>query len=612
MLSERFLEIYNEELRFLRESGKQFAEENPQVASHLGMHTDSVLDPFVERLLEGTAFLSSRVQEKLLSESPEFALQMLSRLAPLWHTPIPSIATISVVPDLTSPQWQSALSLPRGSKLVLSDSSLNNKQSTFTTGSHIEIQPVIISHAECVSAPSVQLPESVRSQLNHGQACIRLRLTTQGVLPIRQLKFNPLQLTMAGDAVRSNQLITLLLNHCEKVIAWSADTLRPVVQVLESSQLSLGGLDDAEALLPQHIGELPGTRLLREYFCAPSRFYNVRLQGLNTFFKRCDRQHEFEIIFSLDHVPLSLIQRINASDFRLFTTPVINLYRRRCDPVVLDHRRTDHHLVVDKLNPAQYEVHHLLSVQGNMSDGNSVRFTALPEDVVFGGVQEQPAYSLQRREIPYQRKLKKSALGFRDIFITLTSGLSQFDLVEFKSLSIDAMVCDRNFFPQHLQKPRMQLEQSLPIAPVELLRPPSMPRCVPDIDESWRAIQLAAVNPLRYVKSHTSNCAVLLREWLSLFADLGDSAQRKRVLSVSDISIDPCFEYYKGAGPVAWYRGLEADINIISGNHADMGAYLFGCILHSALSEYCQLNQTLRMKFRLDNDVIAEWGALHV
>lgn len=81
MFSERFLQLYNDELRYLREAGQQFSLAHPQVARHLGMHTDGVLDPFVERLLEGSAFLCARVQEKLNSEQPEFALQMLSRLA---------------------------------------------------------------------------------------------------------------------------------------------------------------------------------------------------------------------------------------------------------------------------------------------------------------------------------------------------------------------------------------------------------------------------------------------------------------------------------------------------------------------------------------------------
>lgn len=103
MFSERFLQLYNDELRYFREAGRQFASSHPQVAQHLGMHIDGVLDPFVERLLEGSAFLCTRIQEKLNNEQPEFALQMLSRLAPLWYTPVPAIATVAIKPDLSFP-----------------------------------------------------------------------------------------------------------------------------------------------------------------------------------------------------------------------------------------------------------------------------------------------------------------------------------------------------------------------------------------------------------------------------------------------------------------------------------------------------------------------------
>lgn len=116
MFSERFLQLYNDELRYFREAGRQFASSHPEVAQHLGMHIDGVLDPFVERLLEGSAFLCTRIQEKLNNEQPEFALQMLSRLAPLWYTPVPAIATVAIKPDLSFPQWHSQVDLPRGAE----------------------------------------------------------------------------------------------------------------------------------------------------------------------------------------------------------------------------------------------------------------------------------------------------------------------------------------------------------------------------------------------------------------------------------------------------------------------------------------------------------------
>ena len=68
---------YDNELQHLREMGKEFAQENPKVAARLGMSGIEVADPYVERLLEGFAFLAARVQLKLDAEFPRFTQTLL-------------------------------------------------------------------------------------------------------------------------------------------------------------------------------------------------------------------------------------------------------------------------------------------------------------------------------------------------------------------------------------------------------------------------------------------------------------------------------------------------------------------------------------------------------
>ena len=68
----RLLRYYNQELQHLREMGAEFAREFPKIAARLGMEGIEVTDPYVERLLEGVAFLAARVQLKLDAEFPRF------------------------------------------------------------------------------------------------------------------------------------------------------------------------------------------------------------------------------------------------------------------------------------------------------------------------------------------------------------------------------------------------------------------------------------------------------------------------------------------------------------------------------------------------------------
>ncbi len=609
MLNDNFLALYNEELRYLREDGQQFAAAHPQVARHLGMMADGVLDPFVERLLEGTAFLSARVQSRLNHEQPEFALQMLGRVAPYWYTPLPSIATIAMTPDLTSPQWHTNVTLPRASKVRLHDPSLHNRHATFTTGRSLNIQPLVIEQAECASAPPVHLPQRAAMYLQQGQAHVSLRLSTQGVASLAELDFAPLHLTLAGDAVQANQLLTTLLSDTLRIVLWAEnDDGQPVVLTLPAQALRQGGLREQDALLPCAIGELPGGRLLREYFAAPSRFFSLELDGVNPFLQKACRAHTFEVIFVLHHRPLHLLGQVSEHDFRLFATPVINLSRRRCSPVLVSGEHTEYPVIVDRLNPRAWEIHHLLSVNGLLTEGGDVAFSPLSGHAHFDETHHWAGYSLRRRrEFADKYDGGAGALPQDSLFISLSPGRQGMDIDRVKALSIEAMVCDRFLVPSQLQQPRFHLEQALPVRQIETLRHPSRPQGVPDIAQSWKLLQLLASNPLRYARPEVEDCSSLIRDWLSLFCLPQEASHYKRVTSLTHACIEHKFERSQEPGPIAWIRGVQATMDIRNSHHSDKGAFLFARVLHHALAQYCELGQTLRMNVLLDGEPMASW-----
>ena len=85
----RLLRYYNEELRHLREMGGEFAQQFPKIAARLGMEGLEVTDPYVERLLEGFAFLAGRIQLKLDAEFPRFTQRLLEIVYPQFLAPTP-------------------------------------------------------------------------------------------------------------------------------------------------------------------------------------------------------------------------------------------------------------------------------------------------------------------------------------------------------------------------------------------------------------------------------------------------------------------------------------------------------------------------------------------
>ena len=85
----RLLEYYNSELLHVRESAAEFAREFPKIAGRLAIEGVDCADPYVERLLEGFAFLAARVQLKIDAEFPTFTQHLMEMVVPGFLAPVP-------------------------------------------------------------------------------------------------------------------------------------------------------------------------------------------------------------------------------------------------------------------------------------------------------------------------------------------------------------------------------------------------------------------------------------------------------------------------------------------------------------------------------------------
>src|SRR5574344_2079650 len=95
-MSKEFLDYYSDNLSFMRKLGAEFASEFPKIAARLDLNSLDCQDPFIERLLEGTAFLSARVEQKLEQGYPRLLEAILLSVCPTALAPIPSICAVKV------------------------------------------------------------------------------------------------------------------------------------------------------------------------------------------------------------------------------------------------------------------------------------------------------------------------------------------------------------------------------------------------------------------------------------------------------------------------------------------------------------------------------------
>jgi len=151
------LKYYEKELQFIRGMGKEFAERYPGVAEGLDLGGFECADPYVERLLEGFAFLSARVQLKLDAEFPKFTQNLLDMVYPHYLAPTPSIAIMNFEPDLEGGVTEDGFSIPRGTRLRSTLSEGMRTRCDYRTSQDVNLWPINIEDVSYLRAPVLNL-----------------------------------------------------------------------------------------------------------------------------------------------------------------------------------------------------------------------------------------------------------------------------------------------------------------------------------------------------------------------------------------------------------------------------------------------------------------------
>src|SRR5689334_24711186 len=116
-MDRRLLGYYNRELQHLRETGAEFAREFPKIAGRLALEEFTCADPYVERLLEGFAFLAARVHLKLDAEFPRLTQTLFETVYPHYLNPVPSVGVVRFEPDPREAGSEEGFLLERGTAL---------------------------------------------------------------------------------------------------------------------------------------------------------------------------------------------------------------------------------------------------------------------------------------------------------------------------------------------------------------------------------------------------------------------------------------------------------------------------------------------------------------
>jgi type VI secretion system protein ImpG len=593
----RLLRWFKGELQFVQEMGGEFAKEFPKIAGRLGLDGFEVADPYVERLFEGFAFLTARVQLKLDAEFPRFTEAMLECVLPNYLAPVPSAAVVQFWPEMADPGLEAGMLLPRGTVLKSLLGKGDQTATVFRTVEPVTLWPVAVAEAQYVGSKrdlaAFGLPE--RSDVRAG---VRLRLRCQGKASWGKLKLDSLPIWLTGPEDVPMRLYEQLLANTV------ATVVRPAAQPVPWQETIAGGVsatgfDDEQALLPQEPRAFSGYRLLREYFTFPERFRSVRLEGLQRAAARAGNATELDVFLLLDRPDPRLENNVDASRFALFCACTVNLFEKSCDRIHLDDAENDWHVVPDRSRPLDFEVHTVLDVRGiGTADGVEQEFRPLygsddfakpGSDLRFFTTQRRP------RKVPEQQVgAQRSTYVGSELFLTLVDGNAPPHAKDLKQLAVRALCSNRDLpmlMPVGQAKTDFTMEAAAPVQAVRCVAGPTRPR--PSLvhgETAWRLINHLSLNHLSLADADPRQGAVALRELLALYADLAERHAQKQIQGVRSVKSQPVVRRLPVPGPLAFGRGLELQLTCEEAQFEGSGTFLLGAVLERFFARYVSIN----------------------
>lgn len=610
----RLLTLYNQELAHLREVGGEFAREYPKIAGRLTLDEFECADPYVERLLEGFAFLSARVQLKISASFPEFTQHLMEIIYPHYLAPTPSMAVVKFQPDYSQGSLVEGFKLPRGTSLR---SQLGKGEQTpceFRTAHEVTLWPIEIASVEYVSrdVASGEVPE-----IDDVRAMLRLRLRTERGFTFDELSMDELTFFLKGTGERQMLLYEQIFSSAIGFAVRSSSRRNGWSTARGRGCIHREGYDDAQSMLPFDSRSFSGYRLVHEYFSLPERFMFFRLSDLKQAIVDC-HDSELEIMILFDQVDRRLDGLVTEQDLDLFCAPAINLFSKNLDQIHLDDRRPRFHLVPDRTRPMDFEVCRVQEVVGLGSQQEPIEIEPFYAASYVSALAECEIYfSLQRdlRQLSKKQRAQgpRSSYVGSEVFLSLVDRKGSPFRTELEHCAIKALCTNRDLplqMPVGIGATDFTLGISAPVESIRCVAGPSRPSpsaaCL-DGQQAWRAINHLSLN---YMSIQGPESGRALRDLLSLYDHVASSATRRQIEGVRDVNTRQITRPVPTAGPISFGRGLEVTVSLDESAFEGSGIFLLGAVLEQFIARYVSVNSFTETVIRsTDREEVMRWPA---
>lgn len=605
-MADELLWYYERELGYLRRLGAEFAQRYPKVAGRLQLEPTKCEDPHVERLLEGFAFLASRIHLQLDNDMGEVAGGLLGLVAPHFVRPVPASSIAEFRLDPERAKQPAGVVVPRGAALQARP--VGGVQCAFRTTFDLRLWPVTVADARWVAPDALQPP--VRA--SDAVGALRIELHGFPDVPLGSLTLDTLRLYLHADGSLAATLYEVLCNACTGVIVRPLDPAARragTAAELPASALRPAGFDDEERLLPGGASTFTAYGLLQEYFVLPEKYRFVDL-AIGDALRALNAGGAVEVIclvgpFERPERRHALAGGVGPSVVRVGCTPVVNLFAQTAEPILLTHRRDEYPLVADarrRLTTEIYSVDEVVAVAGGGGDPMPFEpLYGLRHDVEPGT--PQVYWNARRRLIPGRTD------GSTEVTLAFIDRDARTMQPEFDAVTA-RVTCFNGDLPARLPigDPRgdFELIGGGPFTQIAALVKPTEP-VHPPLGKPllWRLVSQLSLNHLSLTDGPDA-----LRELLRLYDLRGAPETDRQIQGIVGISSRPAHARVSSASSVGLARGRRVELDLDEDNFAGDGAFLFASVLERFFALYASMNSftQLTVRTRQRRRPLREWA----
>ena len=629
--------------------GKEFAAQYPKIASRLALDTTDIPDPYVERLLEGVSFLTARTQLKLDAEYPRFVQRILEVVYPDFINQKPAAAIVNLEP--TSQYNADVINLLERGKILRSLPIDEFKVSCpFSVTKTTEILPLRIEKAKYTDSigylPNT-LPALKHSPGKKVQSALRLDFSLSVPGACSEMLPDELSIFLGTELSKSSSLLFLLASECVGVVCHSYENPKQWFYPLPTTPEHRGFRED-EALSFNLDKSVSAFRIMQEYSRLPEKFLFISQKNIKQAVQQAEkkghlpkvpehlediindkgvnkkiityRKRYFSLSFLFSNKIPELTELIGVDDFSVNAVPVINLFRKKSSRFPVNIQDQEHHVVIDRTQPLNYEVYAIEQVKGfDTNNLQTVVFSPMykaPDIGLFPEAQTQHAYFSARRadRVPSENSAKN---GFRssylgsEVFLSLANNQNYAFNSNVQHLSVDAWCTSRDL---PLIMPRdgesdFLIEGFLPVKSIKLISKLTRPQEAVSEDRTlWSFLNQLSLNYLSLLNTDKEDAPVALKELLTVFVFSESDLLKKQIESIIRVEtsiINKVVRHYGVAAPI---RGINIIVTLDEAQLGGVHPFLFGSVLNHYFRRLVSINSFVQLRIdTLQQGHIATW-----